>query len=44
MSGPLPDWIDEVIRAWISLALIVSTVSFMPRSFWHCSTIGPFSS
>ena len=26
MSGPVPDWIAEVMRAWMSLALIVSTV------------------
>src|SRR5262249_43286079 len=28
----------------MSLALIVSTVSLMPRSFWHCWVIGPFNS
>src|SRR5262249_19639913 len=31
-------------RACMSLALIVSTVSLMPRSFWHCWVIGPFNS
>jgi len=33
MSGPLPDWIDEVTRAWMSLALIVSKRILMPRAF-----------
>ena len=44
MSGPVPDWIAEVMRAWMSLALIVSTVSLMPSSFWHSLTISPLSS
>ena len=44
MSGPVPDWIAAVMRAWMSLALIVSTVSFMPRSFSHCLAISPLSS
>jgi hypothetical protein len=33
MSGPLPDWIDEVARAGMSLALTVSTFSLMPSAF-----------
>ena len=32
------------MRAWMSLALIVSTVSFMPRSFSHSLTISPLRS
>src|ERR1700674_1533532 len=38
-SGPEPDWIDAVVRAWISLALIVSNLSVMPSAFWHSGTI-----
>ena len=30
MSGPVPDWIAEVMRACRSLALMVSTLSVMP--------------
>ena len=33
MSGPLPDWIAEVARAGMSLALIVSTWSLIPSDF-----------
>ena len=44
MSAPVPDWIDEVMRAWISLALMVSTVSLMPSAFWHSDVISPLSS
>ena len=33
MSGPLPDWIDEVTRAWMSLALIVSKRILMPSAY-----------
>jgi hypothetical protein len=44
MSGPVPDWIEEVMRAWMSLALIVSTFSSIPRAFWHSWVISPFSS
>ena len=33
MSGPLPDWIAEVARAGMSLALIVSTFSRIPSDF-----------
>ena len=44
MSGPDPDWTEEVIRAWMSLALIVSMVSFMPSAFSHSATISPLSS
>ncbi len=43
MSAPAPDWIDEVTRAWMSLALIVSTVSLMPSAFWHSAVISPLS-
>src|SRR5580704_6919990 len=43
MSGPAPDWIAEVTRAWISLALIVSRRSVMPSAFLHSSVIGPLS-
>ena len=32
-SGPDPDWIAEVMRAWMSLALMVSILSFMPSAF-----------
>jgi len=32
-SGPEPDWIAEVVRAWMSLPLIVSRVSLMPSAF-----------
>jgi hypothetical protein len=39
MSGPEPDWIAEVLRAWMSLALIVSIVSLIPSAFWHSGTI-----
>ncbi len=44
MSGPAPDWIAAVMRACMSLALIVSTLSFMPRSFSHSLTISPLRS
>ena len=44
MSGPVPDWIDEVMRAWMSLALMVSTSSLIPVAFWHSSVISPLSS
>src|SRR5258706_6074441 len=44
MSGPEPDCTDEVTRAWMSLALIVSTVSLMPSAFWHSAVISPLSS
>jgi len=39
ISGPVPDWIDEVMRAWMSLALMVSTSSLIPVAFWHSSVI-----
>jgi hypothetical protein len=44
ISGPEPDWIDEVMRAWMSLALMVSTSSLIPVAFWHSSVIWPLSS
>src|SRR6185312_8958082 len=44
ISGPVPDWIDEVMRAWMSLALMVSTSSLIPIAFWHSSVIWPLSS
>src|SRR5215469_6937652 len=43
-SGPVPDWIDDVMRAWMSLALMVSTSSLIPVAFWHSSVISPLSS
>jgi hypothetical protein len=43
MSGPVPDWIAEVIRACRSLALMVSTFSVMPVAFWHSCVIWPLS-
>jgi hypothetical protein len=44
ISGPVPDWIDDVMRAWMSLALMVSTSSLIPVAFWHSSVISPLSS
>src|SRR6516162_307821 len=44
MSGPVPDWIAEVMRACRSLALMVSTLSVMPVAFWHSCMIWPLSS
>src|ERR1700749_340337 len=41
MSGPVPDWIAEVMRAWIPFPPIVSTLSLMPSAFWHSSVISP---
>ena len=38
-SGPDPDWIEEVVRAWMSLPLIVSRVSLMPSAFSPAGTI-----
>jgi len=38
-SGPVPDWIDEVVRAWMSLPLIISMLSVMPSAFWHSGMI-----
>jgi hypothetical protein len=43
MSGPVPDWIADVMRAWIPFPSIVSTLSLMPSAFWHCSVIFPLS-
>src|ERR1700704_4395842 len=43
MSGPVPDWIAEVIRACRALALMVSTFSVMPVAFWHSCVIWPLS-
>jgi len=39
MSGPEPDWTAEVTRAWMSLPLIVSTLSLMPSTFSHSVAI-----
>ena len=39
MSGPLPDWIAEVTRAWMSLALIVSKRILIPSAFSPSGTI-----
>src|SRR5712692_1985430 len=44
ISGPVPDWIAEVMRACRSLALMVSTLSVMPVAFWHSCVIWPLSS
>jgi hypothetical protein len=33
MSGPLPDWIAEVVRAWMPLPSIVSAWRLMPSAF-----------
>ena len=44
MSGPVPDWIAEVIRACTSLPLMVSTLSVMPVALWHSCVIWPLSS
>ena len=44
MSGPVPDWIAEVMRACRSLALMVSTLSVMPVAFWHSCVTWALSS
>ena len=44
MSGPVPDWIAEVMRACTSLPLMVSTLSVMPVALWHSCVIWPSSS
>ena len=38
-SGPEPDWIAAVMRAWMSLALIISRFSLIPSAFSPCGTI-----
>src|SRR5262249_20115874 len=38
-SGPLPDWIEEVVRAWMSLALIISMLSLSPSAFSQAGAI-----
>ncbi len=44
MSGPEPDWIDDVERACRSLPLMVSMVSLMPSAFSASGTISFFKS
>ena len=43
-SGPAPDWMAAVVRAWMSLPLIVSTLSVIPKSLAHCWVIWFLSS
>src|SRR4051794_24461698 len=38
-SGPDPDWIAEVVRAWMSLPLIVSMLSLIPSAFSQAGII-----
>ena len=35
MSGPVADWIAEVMRACTPSPLMVSISSLMPSAFWH---------
>src|SRR5262245_19672276 len=38
-SGPVPDWMAAVVRAWMSLPLIISMLSLMPRSLAQAGMI-----
>ena len=44
MLAAEPDWMAEVMRFWISLALTISRLSLMPSAFWHSWVILPFNS
>ena len=39
MSGPDRDCTAEVMRAWMSLPLMVSMLRRMPSAFWHSAVM-----
>ncbi len=43
-SGPDPDWMAAVVRAWMSLPLIISMLSLMPSALAQAGTISSRSS